>query len=218
MKTDVIIFPGSNCEHDVVFSLKKDFNAEVNLVWYKERVLNKPDLIVIPGGFSYGDYLRTGAMAKLAPIMTEVKNFAQSGGRVLGICNGFQILCETGLLPGVLLKNRSRKFISKFLNIKKEKSISRFSNSMEEGKVNNWPVAHFEGNYFARPETISELENNNQVAFRYATVAGEVSEESETANPNGSIKSIAGICNKDGNVLGLMPHPERIEKGLSEIL
>ena len=209
MKFGVVVFPGSNCDDDMVHVLGKVFGMEVTKIWHKEfdlKNFTKEDCIVLPGGFSFGDYLRSGALARYSPIMQSVINFAQNGGKVLGICNGFQILCETGLLPGVLLRNRSQKFICDNIYLKTENRNTEFTCQIPEGKILKIPIAHADGRYYAPTEIIDELENNGQVLFRYCGKNGEVS---DLNNPNGSINNIAGICNKEGNVFGLMPHPER---------
>lgn len=209
MKFGVVVFPGSNCDDDIVHVLGKVFGMEVTKIWHKEfnlKNFTKEDCIVLPGGFSFGDYLRSGALARYSPIMQSVINFAQNGGKVLGICNGFQILCETGLLPGVLLRNRSQKFICDNIYLKTENRNTEFTCQIPEGKILKIPIAHADGRYYAPTEIIDELENNGQVLFRYCGKNGEVS---DLNNPNGSINNIAGICNKEGNVFGLMPHPER---------
>ena len=209
MDVAVVVFPGSNCEQDVTHLYGDILGQSAREVWHEETDLGSPDLVVLPGGFSYGDYLRCGAMAKLSSIMNEVTAFAQKGGPVIGICNGFQILCEAGLLPGVLLQNRSMKFISKFLHIRVENTETAFTKSSKIGDVLACPVAHFEGNYFAAPETLDALEDNSQIIFRYCDPKGVVDPESKLSNPNGSVNAIAGICNAQRNVIGLMPHPER---------
>lgn len=214
MKAAVIVFPGSNCDHDMVYTLGSLAGMDAYTVWHRESDLKNPDAVIIPGGFSFGDYLRTGALASRSAIMQEVKQFAERGGPVLGICNGFQILCESGLLPGALLQNRSRKFLSRFLTIRVENTKTPFTSGYHEGELITCPVAHFEGNYFARPEEIARLEDENRVIFRYVSPEGEVDEESEESNPNGSVNSIAGISNKSKNVVGLMPHPERASEEL----
>ena len=209
MKVAVVLFPGSNCDHDICYLFGSVLSCDVDVVWHRESSLGDPDLVMIPGGFSYGDYLRCGALAKVSPIMKAVKEFAAKGGAVLGICNGFQILCESGLLPGVLLQNVRRKFLSQFVDIKVENTSTPFTKALEVGSVINCPIAHFEGNYFADSDTIRSLEDNNQVIFRYCSGDGEVDSSSLVSNPNGSINSIAGISNEEGNVVGMMPHPER---------
>ena len=218
MNVSIVVFPGTNCEVDVARAYAKVSGLQepknVHKIWHRDRDLKKPDVVIIPGGFSYGDYLRTGALAKISPVMQEVSAFAAKGGPVLGICNGFQILCESGLLPGVLLQNVQMKFLSRFLGVKVERSDTFFTQRFEVGAVGMWPVAHFEGNYFADKETLQKLEGEGQVIFRYCTPEGVVDANSRDANPNGAAHSIAGICNSKRNVVGLMPHPERaIEKG-----
>lgn len=209
MKVTVVVFPGTNCDHDVEHCFGTVLKAKVTTVWHRDSDLNKPDLVVLPGGFSYGDYLRTGALAKLSPVMQSVQEYAKKGGNVLGICNGFQILCESQLLPGVLLQNKMQKFASRFVHIKVENNKTFFTNKCAHGEVITCPVAHFDGNYFADTETIKQIESNGQVVFRYCDSAGNTNHDSYDVNVNGSINSIAGICNANGNVVGLMPHPER---------
>ena len=214
MRVAVVVFPGTNCDQDVLRVFGDLLKAEAFPVWHRDTDLQKADLVVLPGGFSYGDYLRTGALAKLSPVMDSVKAFAAKGGRVLGICNGFQILCESGLLPGVLLENVGQRFLSQFVHIKTEKSVGFFTGGIEPGRVITCPIAHFQGNYFADPETLKELEANGQVVFRYCNASGVVSPSDRSSNVNGSLNAIAGICNKAGNVVGLMPHPERAAESL----
>jgi len=196
MQSAIIVFPGTNRERDASLALEKATGKKPYLVWHNESTLPKVDLIMLPGGFSYGDYLRTGAMAAHAPIMREVKDRASLGVRVWGICNGFQILCESGLLPGILMRNKSLKFICKPVTLSIENNDSDFTRLCEKGQDLKAIVAHGDGNYFAEPETLREIENNGQVAFRYRE------------NPNGSVNNIAGIFNRSRNVLGMMPHPE----------
>ena len=214
MRVAVVVFPGTNCDQDVLHVFGKLLNSEAYPVWHRDTDLQKPDLVVLPGGFSYGDYLRTGALAKLSPVMQSVKDFAAKGGRVLGICNGFQILCEAGLLPGVLLENVGRRFLSQFVHIKTEKSVGFFTNGIEAGKVITCPIAHFQGNYYADEATLEEIEANGQVVFRYSDAQGNVVSDDRSSNVNGSCHAIAGIANKAGNVVGLMPHPERAAEAL----
>ena len=202
----IVVFPGSNCDHDAYHAAKHVLGQDAEFLWHKEPDLKNSDVLILPGGFSYGDYLRTGAIARFSPIMNEVISFAARGGIVIGICNGFQILCESGLLPGVLLRNQSLLFSGKYLNIRVEHSSSRYTQLLTAGDILKVPIAHGEGNYFAEPETIRSLEENGQVLFRYCDVFGETT---ESANPNGSLNHIAGIMNKTGNVMGMMPHPER---------
>lgn len=202
----VIVFPGSNCDHDAYHAMKHIMNAETRFLWHKETDLTGVDLLVVPGGFSYGDYLRSGAIARFSPIMQSVTEFASKGNPVLGICNGFQILLESGLLPGAMLHNEKLRFICKDVHIRTESTRSLFTAGMEKGSVLRIPVSHGEGNYFTDEAGLSELESNDQIAFRYCDADGETTPET---NINGSVSSIAGITNKEGNVLGMMPHPER---------
>ncbi|MBI2430137.1 MAG: phosphoribosylformylglycinamidine synthase subunit PurQ [Ignavibacteriales bacterium] len=206
MKFGVVVFPGSNCDHDAYHAVKHLFHHDAEFLWHKETDLKNSDVIILPGGFSYGDYLRTGAIARFSPIMNEVMKFAKSGGIVIGICNGFQILCESGLLPGVLLRNQSLLFSCKHVNLRVEQNTSRFTNENNVGDILRIPIAHGEGNFFAEPDVIKSLEENGQVIFRYCDEKGAITSES---NPNGSVNNIAGIINKNGNVMGMMPHPER---------
>jgi phosphoribosylformylglycinamidine synthase I len=208
MKTRIIVFPGSNCDHDAMHSVKNVLkNSDTEFVWHKDDSIGKGvDLVILPGGFSYGDYLRTGAIARFSPVMKDVIRFANDGGTVIGICNGFQVLCESGLLPGVLIRNEALKFRCKWVNLRSENTDTRFTNALLPGEIIKVPIAHGEGLYMAEPNIIEELEANKQVVFRYSNERGEVIPE---ANPNGSINNIAGIINKEGNVLGMMPHPER---------
>ena len=206
MKSAVIVFPGSNCDREV-FTVLEAQGLNPRYVWHSDAALpEKFDLVVLPGGFSYGDYLRCGAMAARSPIMREVISHAEKGGHVLGICNGFQILTETGLLPGTLLRNRHLKFNCKETNLRVEANDNAFTSGYQKGQVVNFPVAHAEGNYFADADTLQALNDNAQVALRYVDADGEATAE---ANPNGTLQNIAGITNKNKNVLGLMPHPER---------
>lgn len=214
MRVAVVVFPGTNCDQDVLRVFGGLLKAEAFPVWHRDTDLQNADLVVLPGGFSYGDYLRTGALAKLSPVMQSVKDFAAQGGRVLGICNGFQILCEAGLLPGVLLENVGRRFLSQFVSIKVEPSNNFFTSGIPAAKVITCPIAHFQGNYFADAATISEMETNGQVVFRYCDATGRVVANDYSINVNGSCNAIAGICNKAGNVVGLMPHPERAAESL----
>lgn len=206
MKCGVVVFPGSNCDHDFYHILKHIFKLDTEWIWHKETQLGQFDLVVLPGGFSYGDYLRAGAIAKFSPIMKAVVNFANNGGRVIGICNGFQILLESGLLPGALMHNASQKFICKFVNLRVENSESIYTNNCESKSVLNIPVAHGDGSYFTDADTLQRLNDNDQILFRYSGQYGEVDNEN---NPNGSVDNIAGIMNENGNVMGMMPHPER---------
>jgi phosphoribosylformylglycinamidine synthase len=206
VKVAIIVFPGSNCDHDAYFAFKKIFNVPTEFVWHKETNLDPYDIIVLPGGFSYGDYLRCGAIARFSPVMKEVVEKAKLGVKIIGICNGFQILTESGLLPGALTMNKNRQFICKNVNLKVENSKTVFTQSCEESEVLTIPIAHSEGNYYCSNEELSELQDNSQIVFKYCTSDGMIINE---ANPNGSIENIAGIMNKTGNVLGMMPHPER---------
>jgi len=206
MKFGVVIFPGSNCDQDMVYVLKNIMKQEVVELWHKSTDLQEVDAIAIPGGFSYGDYLRSGALAKFSPIMESVINFANRGGLVFGVCNGFQILCESGLLPGTLLHNDNQKFICKNIFIKAENNETIFTSLISKNRVLKIPIAHGEGKYYADKETLKEMRLNNQILFRYCDSDGNITKE---ANPNGSIENIAGICNKEKNVFGMMPHPER---------
>lgn len=206
MKFGVIVFPGSNCDHDCYHVLKHVFGQDVEYVWHKSTELKGFDCIVLPGGFSYGDYLRTGAIARFSPIMNEVVAFANKGGLVLGICNGFQILTEAGLLPGVLMMNKGLKFICDQVHLRVESGSTVFTEGYEKGSVVRIPIAHADGNYFADPDTIKRLEDSERIVFRYCTPEGMVTDE---ANPNGSVGNIAGVINEGGNVMGMMPHPER---------
>ena len=205
MKFGVVIFPGSNCDMDMVYVLENILEKEVVKLWHKDTDLQECDFIILPGGFSFGDYLRSGAIAKFSPIMKEIIGFANAGGFVMGICNGFQILCETGLLPGALLHNTNHKFICKNVHLKTISEDTILTNMIGE-KVIKIPIAHGEGRYLADEKAIEDLENNDQILFKYCNEKGEVTADS---NPNGSIKNIAGVCNKDRNVFGMMPHPER---------
>jgi phosphoribosylformylglycinamidine synthase subunit PurQ / glutaminase len=205
-KFGVVVFPGSNCDHDAYYALKNSMASDVVFLWHKDTDLQDCDVIVLPGGFSYGDYLRTGAIARFSPIMNSVIEFAEKGGIVIGICNGFQILLEAGLLPGVMLKNKSLEFVCKDIYLSVENKNTIFSKEIPDQKYLKVPVAHGEGNYFADDETLRELEDNNQIVFRYCSNQGSFD---ESYNFNGSTMNIAGIMNKKGNVLGMMPHPER---------
>ena len=206
MKVGVLVFPGSNCDHDCQHVFGDVLGQSVEMIWHKETLLSGLDAIVIPGGFSYGDYLRTGAIARFSPVMGAVKEFASNGGLILGICNGFQILLEAGLLPGAMLRNRSLHFVCKDVYVRVENAATPFTGSCTPGQVLKIPIAHAEGNYYTDPVTLAGLQANAQVILRYCTPDGRVAAE---ANPNGSIDNIAGILNAEGNVLGMMPHPER---------
>lgn len=212
MKWGVVVFPGSNCDHDCYWVLKHILSQEVSYIWHKESQIEGYDCIILPGGFSYGDYLRTGAIARFSKVMLGIEKFANQGGLILGICNGFQILLEAGFLPGAMLRNKNLNFICKYVTIRVENEKTPFTNLTSQNRVLNIPIAHMEGNYYTDKDTLEELNRNNQVIFRYSTIDGRCSDE---VNPNGSIDNIAGICNREGNILGMMPHPERcVEKRL----
>lgn len=213
MKFGVVVFPGSNCDHDAFHVLSSVLGQPTEWVWHQSTQVNHLDAIVLPGGFSYGDYLRTGALASHSPVLGAVKKFAERGGLVLGICNGFQILLEAGLLPGAMLRNRRLKFLCRFVHLRVETTDTPFTTACQAGQVLKMPIAHMDGNYFAGEATLRELERNHQIIFRYATPAGEIVDDAE-ANPNGALANIAGICNRERNVLGLMPHPERSSEAL----
>jgi phosphoribosylformylglycinamidine synthase len=202
----IVVFPGSNCDHDAYHAVRHVLGEPAEFVWHKETTLKGADVVVLPGGFSHGDYLRTGAIARFSPVMRAVSDFARDGGPVLGICNGFQILLETGLLPGAMLRNRDLRFHCEHVCIRVEQTDTPFSLRASPGQVLRIPIAHGEGNYFAEPDVLNALERDRRVIFRYCTAAGEVT---DAASPNGSAHNIAGICNEKRNVVGLMPHPER---------
>jgi phosphoribosylformylglycinamidine synthase len=206
MKFGVVVFPGSNCDHDAFYALGEVLHQPVEFLWHQSEQVTGFDAIVLPGGFSYGDYLRTGAIARFSPVMRAVEKFARAGGLVLGICNGFQILCEAGLLPGALTRNAGLRFICRQVHIRVETADTPFTAAAKPGQVLQIPIAHAEGNYFCEEATLAELERNRQIVFRYTTPEGR---EEAAANPNGSLANIAGICNRERNVMGLMPHPER---------
>ena len=206
MKFGVIVFPGSNCDHDAYHVISKHVGQPVDFIWHRETDLRSYDAVIIPGGFSYGDYLRAGALARFSPVMNAVKEFAARGNLVLGICNGFQILCEAGLLPGALIRNRGLHFICDYVNVRVESVDTPFTNEMNSGAVLSMPIAHAEGNFVCDDETLDELRRENRIVFRYCERDGEAT---DAANPNGSRDNIAGICNRERNVMGLMPHPER---------
>jgi phosphoribosylformylglycinamidine synthase len=206
MKFGVVVFPGSNCDQDSIYVLDKILGQEVVKLWHKDHDLQGTDFIILPGGFSYGDYLRSGAIARFSPIMQEVIQFANKGGYVMGICNGFQILAEAGLVPGALLHNSNRKFICRNIYMKAETTNSLITSGLSTDEALKIPIAHGEGNYFATEDTLKKLNDNDQVLFRYCDENGQITPES---NPNGSVQNIAGVCNDGRNVFGLMPHPER---------
>lgn len=206
MKFGVVMFPGSNCDHDTYHVISKVIGQPVDFIWHRQNTVNDCDAVILPGGFSYGDYLRTGAIARFSPVMGAVKEFASRGGLVMGICNGFQILCEAGLLPGALLRNKNLRFICDHVNIRVEATDTPYTNRCQRGQVLSVPIAHGDGNYFCDDETLAELQRENRIIFRYSDETGQPTED---ANPNGSLDNIAGICNRERNVLGMMPHPER---------
>lgn len=206
MKFGVVIFPGSNCDQDAYYAVRDILQQPVDYIWHQSTDVSDYDCIILPGGFSYGDYLRTGAVAKFSPVMNAIQEHAAKGGRVIGICNGFQILCESGLLPGALISNTGLRFICKYVNLKVANNKTNFTSLCSDGQVLRIPIAHHGGNYYADSETLKKIEDNGQVLLRYSDAAGNVSPET---NPNGSLNNIAGIINKAGNVAGMMPHPER---------
>lgn len=206
MKFGVIVFPGSNCDHDAYHVISKHVGQPVDFIWHRDTNLKGYDAVIIPGGFSYGDYLRAGALARFSPVMNSVKEFAANGRLVLGICNGFQILCEAGLLPGALIRNRGLHFICEHIFVRTETADTPFTNELKPGSVLRLPIAHAEGNYVCDDQTLDELKSEDRVVFRYCDSAGKITDQ---ANPNGSRDNIAGICSRGRNVLGLMPHPER---------
>ena len=205
-KFAVIVFPGSNCDHDAYHAARHVLGQDAEFVWHKETYLHGADVVILPGGFSHGDYLRTGAIARFSPVMAAVKAFGAGGGPILGICNGFQILLEAGMLPGAMLRNRGLKFRCEHVHVRVEQTDTPFTLACRSRQVLRIPIAHGEGNYFTTPEELRRLEQNRQIVFRYVNPSGMVTDE---ANPNGSIDSIAGICNEQRNIVGLMPHPER---------
>ena len=205
MKFSIVVFPGSNCDHDAYHAAKHVLGQEAEFVWHKETSLEGADVVILPGGFAHGDYLRTGAIARFSPVMDAVRSFAETGGPVIGICNGFQVLLEAGLLPGAMLRNTAN-YRCEHVHVRVEQTDTPFTSLCSRGQVLQIPIAHGEGNYYADAATVATLEANRQVIFRYVTPAGEVTPES---NPNGSLHNIAGICNAGRNVVGLMPHPER---------
>jgi phosphoribosylformylglycinamidine synthase I len=206
LKFGVVIFPGSNCDHDTFYVLKDVLGQETVFLWHKEHSLQNVDCVVLPGGFSYGDYLRSGAIARFSPLMQEVSEFAEQGGLVMGICNGFQVLLELGLLPGAMLRNKNLKFLCQFVHLRVDNPTTRFTRLAERGQVLRIPIAHFDGNYFASPEDLAKLEEHGQIVLRYVDNVGQTT---EAANVNGSAAAVAGLINRRGNVMGMMPHPER---------
>ena len=206
MRFGIVVFPGSNCDTDAWHALHDGMGAPAEYIWHEETDISGFDCIILPGGFSYGDYLRTGAIARFSPVMNAVSDFASRGGLVLGICNGFQILLEAGLLPGAMMRNVGQTFVCKYVHIRVETTDTPYTRAMRKGSVLRIPIAHGEGNYYADADTLAELRRNDQIVFRYCTPDGELT---AAANPNGSLENIAGICNPGRNVLGMMPHPER---------
>jgi len=211
MKFGIVILPGSNCDHDAMHVTKTILGEDAEFLWHKETDLKGADCVIVPGGFAYGDYLRAGALAKFAPIMEPIKRHAANGGLVFGICNGFQVLTEVGLLPGALMRNQHLRFLGRDVLLRVEETDTPFTSELTKGQILRAPIAHGEGNYFADEATLDELERNRQVIFRYCDEEGRLTSE---ANPNGSARSIAGICNATRNVMGMMPHPERCSESL----
>ena len=206
MKFGVVVFPGSNCDHDAFHAIGQVLQKPVEFIWHQSQDLQNCDAIILPGGFAYGDYLRTGAIARFSPVMSSVEKFAKSGGLVLGICNGFQILLEAGMLPGAMMRNAGLRFICRQVHIRVEQTDTPFTNAAKAGQVLQIPIAHGDGNYTCDEATLAELEKNRQILFRYTTADGR---DDAAGNPNGSMRNIAGICNRERNVAALMPHPER---------
>ena len=211
MKFGIVLLPGSNCDHDAEHVTRNVLGADVEMLWHKDTDLRGSECVIVPGGFSYGDYLRAGALAKFAPIMEPIGKHAENGGLVLGICNGFQVLTEAGLLPGALMRNEHLRFVCRDVHLRVERTNLPFTSQLEEGEILKLPIAHGEGNYFGDDETLDRLEANGQVIFRYCDEEGRLTSE---ANPNGSSRNIAGVCNEGRNVLGLMPHPERCSESI----
>jgi phosphoribosylformylglycinamidine synthase len=207
----IVVFPGSNCDHDAYHAAKHVFDQDAHFLWHKEASVGDVDVVIIPGGFSYGDYLRAGAIARFSPVMKDVVRFAQDGGLVLGVCNGFQVLCEAGLLPGALVRNRSLRFACKDIHLRVENTDTPFTNAAAPGQILRMPIAHGGGNFVADEATLDELEASNRVVLRYCNASGV---ETDEANPNGAARNIAGIVNETRNVLGMMPHPERCVESL----
>ena len=211
MKFGVVIFPGSNCEHDCFYVIDSILGTPVEYIWHQDTSVKGFDAVILPGGFAYGDYLRTGALAKFSPVMNAIADFAQKGGLVFGICNGFQILTEAGLLPGALLRNAGLKYVCRFEYLRTETMDTPFTNLLSQGQLLRIPIGHGDGNFFAEPDTLKQIEDNDQVVFRYADASGQITRD---ANPNGSLNNIAGIVNKQRNVLGMMPHPDRSSEAI----
>jgi phosphoribosylformylglycinamidine synthase subunit PurQ / glutaminase len=206
MKFGVVVFPGSNCDHDAFYAIGNVLQKPVEFIWHQSENLANCDAVILPGGFSYGDYLRTGAIARFSPVMKSVEQFARSGGMVLGICNGFQILCEAGLLPGAMMRNSGLRYICRHVHIRVEQTDTPFTSAARPGQILKIPIAHNDGNYTCDEATLAELEKNRQIIFRYTTPDGS---DDNAGNPNGAVRNIAGVCNRERNVAGLMPHPER---------
>jgi len=206
MKFGVVVFPGSNCDHDAFYAISEVLHQPVEFIWHQSEDLANSDAIILPGGFAHGDYLRTGAIARFSPVMRPVEKFAKNGGLVLGICNGFQILLEAGLLPGAMMRNVGLRYICRHVHIRVENTATPFTHAAKQGQILKIPIAHNEGNYTCDPETLAQLQKNDQIVFRYTTPEGS---DDAAGNPNGSMDNIAGICNRERNVAGLMPHPER---------
>jgi phosphoribosylformylglycinamidine synthase subunit PurQ / glutaminase len=206
MKFGIIVFPGSNCDHDSYHAAITSTGQQATMLWHDSHNLENCDAIVVPGGFAYGDYLRTGAIARFAPIMQQVSKFAAADGHVIGICNGFQILCEAGLLPGALMRNAGLKYVCKFVNIRVDNADTPFTSACKPGEILRIPIGHMEGNYYCDAQTLQSLQRQNRIVFRYSSTDGKITAD---ANPNGSLDNIAGICNEGRNVLGMMPHPDR---------
>jgi phosphoribosylformylglycinamidine synthase len=211
LKFGVVVFPGSNCDHDTFHVIKDVCSQDALYLWHKEHDLKNVDCVILPGGFSYGDYLRSGAIAKFSPLMKELQEFVQKGGLVLGICNGFQVLLELELLPGAMLRNKNLKFLCEHVHLRIENDQTPFTNRGKINQVLRIPIAHFDGNYYASPEKVEELKKNDQIVFRYADQKGQITQD---ANVNGSIENIAGLINRQRNVMGMMPHPERASESL----
>ena len=211
MRFGVIIFPGSNCDQDSYHAAITATGQQATFLWHESHDLENSDAIIVPGGFAYGDYLRTGAIARFAPIMDQVAKFADQGGLVLGICNGFQILCEAGLLPGALMRNAGLKYVCKFINLRVENAETPFTNACRQGEVLRIPIGHMEGNYYCDERTLETLKRENRIVLRYSTPDGQITPQ---ANPNGSLDNVAGICNEGRNVMGMMPHPDRCSEAL----
>jgi phosphoribosylformylglycinamidine synthase subunit PurQ / glutaminase len=206
MKAGVVVFPGSNCDHDALYAVNEVLHESAAFIWHQSQDLSGLDVVILPGGFSYGDYLRTGAIARFSPVMSAIARFARSGGLVLGVCNGFQILCEAGLLPGALMRNQGLRFICRHVHVRVETTATPFTSAAHAGQVLRLPIAHADGNYVCDAATLAELKQNGQIVFRYCAPDARID---PAANPNGSLDAIAGVCNRERNVMGMMPHPER---------